>query len=137
MESERYKRNIPAITKSDQESLKEKSVAVVGCGGLGGFVIEALARLGVGSLRLIDADSFSESNLNRQLYATEKNIGKSKAKAAELSVSPEFCFHFLDFQKTFKYISGIGQRHVNVVEVFQQHLCVAGKFPKGQAVVRM
>lgn len=83
MESERYKRNIPAITKADQESLKEKSVAVVGCGGLGGFVIEALARLGVGSLRLIDADSFSESNLNRQLYATKKNIGKSKAKAAK------------------------------------------------------
>ncbi len=83
MENERYKRNIPSITQEDQKRLKKKTVAVAGCGGLGGYVIEALARLGVGNLRLIDADSFSESNLNRQLYATEKNLGKGKANAAK------------------------------------------------------
>lgn len=83
MTEERYKRNIPAITETDQKKLKDKTVAVAGCGGLGGFVIEALARLGIGKLKLIDADCFSESNLNRQLYAAEGNLGEGKADAAQ------------------------------------------------------
>jgi molybdopterin/thiamine biosynthesis adenylyltransferase len=54
----------------------------VGCGGLGGYVIEMLARIGIGHLVCIDGDCFDESNLNRQLYATEANIGHGKAQAA-------------------------------------------------------
>ncbi len=79
---ERYKRNIPSISEEEQEILKTKTVSVVGCGGLGGNLIENLARLGVGCIRVIDCDAFSESNLNRQLLSTEKNLGKRKAKEA-------------------------------------------------------
>lgn len=82
MYPERYKRNFPSITEEEQELLKTKTVSVIGCGGLGGNLIENLARLGVGCIRVIDCDEFSESNLNRQLLATEKNLGKRKAGEA-------------------------------------------------------
>lgn len=79
---DRYKRNIPSISEEEQEILKTKTVSVVGCGGLGGNLIENLARIGIGTIRVIDCDGFSESNLNRQLLSTEKNLGKRKAREA-------------------------------------------------------
>ena len=54
----------------------------MGCGGLGGAVIEALARIGIGHLRVIDGDAFEESNLNRQLLCTESALGRNKAEVA-------------------------------------------------------
>ena len=84
---ERYSRNIPAISKEEQEILKNKTVTVIGCGGLGGYLINGAARLGVGKIRLIDCDVFSESNLNRQLFCTEKSLGKSKADEAAKAVA--------------------------------------------------
>ena len=83
---DRYSRNFPALTPEDQETLKEKTVTIIGCGGLGGYLINGAARLGVGKLRLIDCDVFSETNLNRQLFCTEKNLGKSKAQEAAKAV---------------------------------------------------
>ncbi len=59
---------------------------MVGCGGLGGYIIEELARLGVGFLKLIDPDVFTESNLNRQILSTMKAMGEPKALAAETRV---------------------------------------------------
>lgn len=80
----RYDRNIGTITIEEQEILKAKSVCVVGCGGLGGGVIENLTRMGVGGLTVVDGDVFDESNLNRQVLSCEANLGKSKAvEAAE------------------------------------------------------
>ena len=84
---ERYSRNYPAISEEDQETLKSKTVTVIGCGGLGGYLINGAARLGVGKLRLVDCDVFSESNLNRQLFCNESNLGKSKAKEAAKAVA--------------------------------------------------
>ncbi|WP_337906870.1 HesA/MoeB/ThiF family protein [Pelovirga terrestris] len=78
----RYQRNRHMISISQQLQLLKSRVAVVGCGGLGGYVIEELARLGVGHLRVIDPDIFEEHNLNRQLLATIDNLGTSKAAAA-------------------------------------------------------
>ena len=66
----------------EQETLGNKKVAVIGCGGLGGYVIEMLARLGIGHLVLCDYDVFDESNLNRQLMSTESNVGNNKALEA-------------------------------------------------------
>lgn len=80
--SERHIRNFPAISRSDQERLKTSRVCVVGCGGLGGYIIEYFARLGIGSLVLVDGDVFEPSNLNRQLFSTEETLGKSKVDAA-------------------------------------------------------
>ena len=78
----RYDRNIGTITIEEQRLLKTKSVCVVGCGGLGGGVIENLTRMGVGELTVVDGDSFDESNLNRQVLSNEDNLGKSKAVEA-------------------------------------------------------
>lgn len=76
---ERYQRSLGTVGVSGQVALLKSRAAVIGAGGLGGLVIELLARMGVGRLVVADGDVFSESNLNRQLLATEKNLGKNKA----------------------------------------------------------
>lgn len=78
----RYQRNYKSISVEDQSKLANSTVAIVGCGGLGGSMAEEFSRLGVGNLILVDGDRIEESNLNRQLFATEKNIGQLKAEAA-------------------------------------------------------
>ena len=65
------------------EKLASARVAVFGVGGVGGYVVEALARSGVGALDLIDNDEVCASNLNRQIIATTKTIGKYKVDVAE------------------------------------------------------
>ena len=79
---ESYIRNIPAISEAEQETLQNKAVAVIGCGGLGGYAIEYLARLGVGKIIAVDGDVFAESNLNRQLLSTKETLGQRKADVA-------------------------------------------------------
>ena len=79
---QRYLKNENMLTREQNFSLREKRVVVVGCGGLGGYIIEQLARLGIGHLTVIDGDVFEESNLNRQLLSTVENIGQSKALVA-------------------------------------------------------
>ena len=72
--------------------LRDASVAVFGIGGVGGYVVEALARSGVGRLHLIDHDTVSVSNLNRQIIATVSTIGRYKADVARervLDINPE------------------------------------------------
>ena len=78
----RYERNIPALTEAECMTLREKRVLVVGCGGLGGHIIDQLARIGIGSLRVVDGDVFEESNLNRQLLCQVPLLGVGKARAA-------------------------------------------------------
>lgn len=82
----RYLRNQKAITDGEQAILAEKRVLVIGCGGLGGYVIESLARIGVGHLRVVDGDIFDETNLNRQLLSSTMNLGKPKTLAAQQRV---------------------------------------------------
>ena len=72
----RYDRNIASLGMEGQERLFRCHVLVAGCGGLGGVVVEILARAGVGTLTLVDGDVFSESKLNRQLLAKEDNFGR-------------------------------------------------------------
>lgn len=62
--------------------MKDRKVFVAGCGGLGCYEVELLVRLGVGSVVVADGDSFSESNMNRQLYCTPQTIGRFKAEIA-------------------------------------------------------
>lgn len=62
--------------------LKNATVAVFGLGGVGGYAVEALARSGVGTLVLVDHDTVSKTNLNRQILATQDTVGMSKAQAA-------------------------------------------------------
>jgi molybdopterin/thiamine biosynthesis adenylyltransferase len=78
----RYLRNIGTIGFDGQIKLLQSAVAVVGAGGLGGTIIELLARQGVGHIIIIHNDRFAEQNLNRQLMSTEKNLGKYKVLVA-------------------------------------------------------
>ena len=75
---ERYKRNLGTAGWEGQVRLLEACVAIVGVGGLGGWIAEGLARMGVGRLLLVDGDRFSEDNLNRQLGCTEETLGRRK-----------------------------------------------------------
>jgi molybdopterin/thiamine biosynthesis adenylyltransferase len=79
----RYERSQGTVGWEGQTKLLESTVAVVGCGGLGGWIIEGLARMGVGHLVLIDGDTFGENNLNRQAFCTETNLGQLKTEAAQ------------------------------------------------------
>lgn len=95
----RYERNIPALSEEECGILQGKRVLVVGCGGLGGHLIDMLARIGVGSLRVVDGDVFEPSNLNRQLLSEVPLLGVSKAKAAAAKVSrvnPEISVEAVD-----------------------------------------
>ena len=88
----RYELNIPSLTMEESELLRTKTVAVIGCGGLGGYIIEQLARLGIGMIRIVDGDVFEESNLNRQLFSDVNVLGKPKtevSRARIAAVNPE------------------------------------------------
>ena len=74
------------------EKLKNSTVAVFGLGGVGGYVVEALARSGVGAFVLVDHDTISPTNLNRQILATHSTLGMDKtavAKSRILDINPE------------------------------------------------
>lgn len=81
-----FARHAGLLDEDEQDTLQRATVAVCGCGGLGGYVVEQLARFGVGRLLLFDPDSFSASNLNRQLLATRETLGCNKSAAAAARV---------------------------------------------------
>lgn len=79
----RYDRNRITLSKEENELLLNSKVCVVGCGGLGGYGIEMLGRLGVGYITAIDGDVFDVTNLNRQILSDVTTLGKSKAYIAK------------------------------------------------------
>lgn len=81
-----YSRSRLLLGENGMKKLKNAKVAVFGLGGVGGYVVEALARTGVGALELIDHDTISPTNINRQILATCSTIGQSKAEAAKARV---------------------------------------------------
>ena len=72
---------VNSLNPAEKERIRSAKVAVIGCGGTGGYACELLIRLGVGTLVAVDGDCFCESNLNRQLYCTRETLGRSKARA--------------------------------------------------------
>lgn len=76
----KYVKTVQAIGLDNLIQLRLAKVAVLGCGGIGGFACEALVRMGVGTLIAVDGDVYEETNLNRQLYSYEDNLGISKSK---------------------------------------------------------
>lgn len=86
--SHRYDGNMPSFTHEECAVLETKHVTIAGCGSIGGFALESLARIGVGTLRVIDGGTFEENDLNSQFLCTESTLGKQKAPvAAERIVS--------------------------------------------------
>lgn len=87
-----YSRTRLLLGSSAMEKLKSAHVAVFGLGGVGGYVVEALVRSGVGALTLVDHDTVSTTNINRQILATAHTIGRSKAQVAlerAVSIDPQ------------------------------------------------
>ena len=83
---DQYSRTRFLLGAEGMDKLKNAHVAVFGLGGVGGYVVEALARSGVGALTLVDHDTISLTNINRQLLATHETIGMEKSDAAKARV---------------------------------------------------
>lgn len=81
-----FSRTALLLGSEAMEKLRNAKVAVFGLGGVGGYVVEALARSGIGSLELIDHDDISITNINRQIFATQSTLGMAKTDAAKMRV---------------------------------------------------
>ena len=81
--TEEFSRTEMLIGEDAINTLAQKRIAVFGVGGVGGYVVEALARTGVGAIDLIDNDVVSLSNINRQIIATHSTVGKLKTEVAK------------------------------------------------------
>lgn len=108
----RFIRTQMLLGEDAMERLAMSRVAVFGLGGVGGHVVEALARSGIGALDLVDNDTVALSNLNRQIIATENTLGELKTEAAKarvLSVNPNCrvtlhnCFFLPENADTFDF----------------------------------
>lgn len=89
---ERFSRTEMLLGKEAMDILADSRVAVFGIGGVGGYVVEALARSGIGAIDIIDNDKVCPTNLNRQLIATQKTIGRYKTEVMKeriLEINPE------------------------------------------------
>lgn len=80
---DRLSRLLPIFGEEALDKLNNSHVAVFGIGGVGGYVVEALARSGIGAMDLIDDDKVCLTNINRQILATRKTVGKYKVDVAE------------------------------------------------------
>lgn len=92
MIDERFSRTAMLLGEEAAERLAHAHVAVFGLGGVGGYTVEALARGGIGALTLVDNDTISVSNLNRQILATHSTVGLKKTEAARrrvLDINPD------------------------------------------------
>jgi len=110
---ERYQRNLGVVSPSEQAKLLQSKVAIIGAGGLGGTVLELLARMGIGKLIIADKDLIVDSNLNRQILSTETNLEQNKAEVAvrrvkEINSSIEITGHsiFINLDNVEKIIEG-------------------------------
>lgn len=96
---ERFSRSARILGEQKMEKLNKSSVIVFGIGGVGGAVLEALVRGGVGTVAVVDKDTVDITNINRQIIATNDNIGEKKVDVAEkraLSINPNINFKKFD-----------------------------------------
>lgn len=93
---EQFTRTAMMLGETSIEQLQRSHVIVFGLGGVGSYVVEALARAGVGELTLVDQDTLSLSNINRQLFALHSTVGMAKAEAAAQrcrDINPDILVH--------------------------------------------
>lgn len=83
----RFSRTENLIGADGLEKLKNAKVIVFGVGGVGGYTVEALARAGVGSIAVVDNDTVSESNINRQIIALQSTIGQMKTEVVKKRIA--------------------------------------------------
>lgn len=109
---EMFSRTAMLLGEEAVELLGEKRVAVFGIGGVGGYVVEALVRAGIGAIDLIDNDVVCESNLNRQIIATRSSMGQAKVDVMaqrirdinpECRVYTHKCFYLPETSEQFEF----------------------------------
>lgn len=109
---EKFDRTKRLLGKDAIEQLEKSHVAVFGIGGVGGHAVDALARSGIGSITIVDSDEVAESNINRQLIATTKTIGRKKVQVMKehlLEINPELvikeydCFFLPETKEQFDF----------------------------------
>lgn len=76
-----FSRNMGFFTESEQEKLRRSTIGIAGMGGVGGLLAERLTRLGIGQLKILDPETFEQSNLNRQFGSSMLNLGQNRAEA--------------------------------------------------------
>ena len=92
LNEERFCRTIALLGKEKAEVVCRSSVMVVGCGAVGGYALEMIARLGFGKIWTVDFDVFEESNINRQILAVSETLGRKKCEVAKervCAINPE------------------------------------------------
>lgn len=134
----RYLRQLPLLGADSPAVLKAKAVLICGLGGVGGYVLEALVRAGVGTIIAADCDRFEESNLNRQLLCTSLNIGEYKADAAvkrakeidpDVNISAEILF--LDEDSISSLLDRCGPDYIaDATDDVNAKLCLAAEAQK-------
>jgi tRNA A37 threonylcarbamoyladenosine dehydratase len=122
------------VGKENVEKLNKSKVAIFGIGGVGSFVVEALARSGVGKFVLIDNDTISMTNINRQLHATTKTIGQKKVEVMKdriLEINPDAevitHFTFITPENTNKFIPDDCDYIVDAIDTITSKIAIVVK----------
>lgn len=108
MVKEQFSRNLGIMSEEEIEKLHNTTIAIAGCGCIGGFSAELLVRMGIGKLVLADPDTFDVSNINRQCAATHHTVGQKKAEALKahlLTINPEMEIEC--------YLDGVNEQNVD------------------------
>jgi molybdopterin/thiamine biosynthesis adenylyltransferase len=108
MIKEQFVRNLGIMSEEDVHKLQQSKIVIAGCGCIGGFSAELLARMGIGRLALADPDEFDISNINRQCAASHQTVGQPKVKALQdhlLAINPHL--------EITTYPDGINEHNVN------------------------
>lgn len=107
-----YQRTSLVLGEANLDKLKKSNICICGIGGVGSYALEALARIGIGNITIIDKDNVDITNINRQLIATVDNVGNAKVKEAKKrisSINPEIQItaiqDFVDSNNVEKYIT--------------------------------
>lgn len=106
------------IGENGTKTLASKSILVVGVGGVGGYVCEMLARAGIGAMTLVDFDTISSSNINRQIIALSSNVGMPKVDAMKqrlLDINPNLKITAINQKLSEKNIDQILEKHFDFV----------------------
>ena len=113
-DEDRFSRTRMLVGEDGVKTLQKSRVAVFGIGGVGSFVVEALVRAGIGSLDIVDNDTVSPSNINRQIFALDSTVGAYKVDVAasrirdinpECEVTAHRCFFLPDTKDRFDFSS--------------------------------
>ncbi len=134
-----YQRTELVIGEANLEKLKKANVCICGIGGVGSYTLEALVRVGVGKITIIDNDNVDITNINRQIIATVDNVGNSKvieAKKRINSINPNIQVtsikDFIDSSNVEKYITADYDYVVDAIDSVESKIAIIKECKKKQ-----